>query len=280
MKAWKSHFATVSLTGLAMAGIIAAKLVAPTRPAEGGATVVAADPVETGSLPARRTADAQTRPRRFQPSNFSAGEVRPPAPATVTRSLRFTVPERSDSVVPPAGRFGGSTGVEAATAGETASASGAVRGRPPVRTAGLLPPVGTAPGADAAEPRLRDTPFSQVEVTDGRSFTASGRRIRLAGIRIPAPDRTCRMLDGTPDTCGGRARTHLELFLRNRPVLCALPAEPAKGAVETRCRVGAVDLSEWMVRSGWAEPAGEPDAALTRAAAEARRRRVGLWRGA
>ena len=275
MKVWKSHFATVSLTGLAMAGLIAAKLVAPTRPAESGVTTVAADPVETGSLPARRSIEAQARPRRFQPSNFSAGEVKPPPPATTTQSLRFTVPERSDSVLPPAGRFGGSTGVEAV------ASDGTRGGRAATRMASLLPPDVTPAGSAEGGPterRLRDTPFAQVDVTDGRSFTAAGRRIRLAGIRIPNPDRTCPMLDGTPDTCGGRARTQLELFLRNRPVLCALPANQPKGTVEARCRVGAVDLSEWMVRSGWAEPAGEPDAALTRAAADAKRRRVGLWR--
>jgi endonuclease YncB( thermonuclease family) len=100
--------------------------------------------------------------------------------------------------------------------------------------------------------------FAAVEILDGRTVRAEGVRIRLIGLDLPMPEQMCRTLDGRLEPCATRAATQLELMTRGRAVTCLHRLEQAGEAVG-RCRIGFSDLTERMIRTGFAWPsAGIP----------------------
>ncbi len=207
--------------------------------------------------------------RRAQPSPIAAGEITLPAPTVKTVALSFRPWSESDPDAPTPGRFDPGGAPALALSVET----------PEPRT-----PSGAAPrdqemaeDADAAAPMERDRVFPQVTVVDGRTVQAGRLRIRLAGVALGREDEPCPMLDGTPDTCRNRAKTHLELFLRHRAIVCRLP-EAASGVVEGRCRVGGSDVAAVIARVGLARAGAKADPIVIAGAAEAQRRKLGLWR--
>jgi endonuclease YncB( thermonuclease family) len=116
-----------------------------------------------------------------------------------------------------------------------------------------------APAANAFVPRPAREPesewkvedFARVEVVDGRTLQAGGTRIRLVGIDLPLPEQVCRTLDGRLEPCATRAATQLELLTRYRQVTCHYRLEGAGEAIG-RCRLGTSDLTERMVKTGYA----------------------------
>jgi endonuclease YncB( thermonuclease family) len=71
-------------------------------------------------------------------------------------------------------------------------------------------------------------------------------------------EQMCRTLDGRLEPCATRAATQLELMTRGRAVTCLHRVEQAGEAVG-RCRIGFSDLTERMIRTGFAWPsAGIP----------------------
>lgn len=267
MTALKSYALTAGLTGAVVVTMIGLRYGGSfSAPAdEVVLTASAVDPVTTGSVPRRPAGETAQRPRRFAPSAFTAGEITVPVPTVPTETLRFSkdgVPEG-----PETGRF-------------SSSSDGGPTVRPRTRLAGLDPAAAAGPAGDApaASPTPRETVLSRVEVIDGRTLSAGALRVRLAGVDLLPAGQACPLLDGTAETCRNRARTQLELFLRHRPVACALPSERTGGTVTARCRLGGVDLSEWLVRSGWALGGAGAHPGLAKAAAEAKRRRLGAFR--
>jgi endonuclease YncB( thermonuclease family) len=123
----------------------------------------------------------------------------------------------------------------------------------------------------------REETFARPTVVDGRTLGLGPVTVRLAGIVLPAADETCRLLDGSTAPCAARSATQMELMLRWRPVTCRLPDGP-RGDISTRCRIGATDLAEWLVRNGWARPAQDAPAHLAAAARAAQQQKAGLWR--
>jgi endonuclease YncB( thermonuclease family) len=100
------------------------------------------------------------------------------------------------------------------------------------------------------------------------------RVIRLAGIRETALDRTCTDRASQVWPCGRFAKSSLARFVRARTLDCD-EADPAIRQVETRCRISGQDLSQWLVRYGWAEP---EDGFFENELALAQRENRGLWR--
>ena len=92
--------------------------------------------------------------------------------------------------------------------------------------------------------------FTRVEVVDGRTIAAGPLRIRLAGLDLPAKDEVCRTLDGRLEACAARAATQLELLTRSRTVVCRYRLETSSEGAGT-CRIGASDLAERMLRTGY-----------------------------
>jgi endonuclease YncB( thermonuclease family) len=81
------------------------------------------------------------------------------------------------------------------------------------------------------------------------------KTIRLAGIAVTEPDRTCG--DGSRTwPCGRMARTALRRFVRARAIECDIPQGADSVPDPARCYVGGDDIAAWLVAQGWAEDAG------------------------
>jgi endonuclease YncB( thermonuclease family) len=102
-----------------------------------------------------------------------------------------------------------------------------------------------------ADPAWREAEFAQVTTLDGATLEANGMKIRLVGLDLPQPDEICRTLDGRLERCAARAATQLELLTRWRRVTCDYRIAGA-GEALGRCRIGSSDLTERMIRSGYA----------------------------
>ncbi len=135
----------------------------------------------------------------------------------------------------------------------------AARSKPPAQT------------GDAIEGRAR--------VVDGDSLEIGGERIRLFGIDAPEGRQDCRDAQGRNFRCGDEARRALADMIGGRPVACTPVGESHDRAVSV-CRAGGRDLSEAMVREGYAVELPRHSRGRYRAAErEARDGRRGLWAG-
>jgi endonuclease YncB( thermonuclease family) len=93
--------------------------------------------------------------------------------------------------------------------------------------------------------------FARVTVVDGRTLDSGSVQVRLIGLDLPLPDQVCRTLDGRLEACSARAATQLELLTRHRRVTCHYRVEGVGEAIG-RCRIGLQDLTERMIRTGYA----------------------------
>ncbi len=118
----------------------------------------------------------------------------------------------------------------------------------------------------------------RVKVRDGGTLEDSGVVIRLAEIEAREADGRCTDKNGKDWACGAAGRVALTKFIRYRAVSCGLPDDEKQTEYVTRCTVGGVDLSVWMVRQGWAKPKPDADTALADAADAAKVARLGIWR--
>jgi endonuclease YncB( thermonuclease family) len=92
-------------------------------------------------------------------------------------------------------------------------------------------------------------------------------------VAAPAPAEA----DPASWPCGRAALTAFRMMLRSRAVECFFAADVTDDPVVAPCRTGDTDLSEWLVRQGWAENApNNADFAGTETAARCALR--GMWR--
>lgn len=128
-----------------------------------------------------------------------------------------------------------------------------------------------APEPAPPEPRLERL-FRPVVDTAGAIETAAGR-LSIADIEAPELESSCG--DGAQNwPCGRVARAELRRFIRGRAIECQVPAGAESLPETVRCSVGGDDIGEWLVRHGWARPAG---GTYANAAKEAQTERRGLW---
>lgn len=113
-------------------------------------------------------------------------------------------------------------------------------------------------------------------VQEDGSLKISGYLVHLYGIYIPPTDRTCYTFI-SPMPCGTRASLALEFRISGDFIQCTQRALKRDGSLIANCRQGGEDLSEWMLRKGWA--VALPDAPFEYAAMEkiARARGLGIW---
>ncbi len=87
---------------------------------------------------------------------------------------------------------------------------------------------------------------------------ANGYSVAVSGIDIVRQDETCSE-DGKSWACGIRARTAFRSFLRGRAVACKVPPEADRNLIAAECRIGRLDVGQWLVENGWARAvAGGP----------------------
>mgnify|MGYP002714870491 CR=1 FL=1 len=128
-------------------------------------------------------------------------------------------------------------------------------------------------------PTLATALEGPARVIDGDTLVIAGRRIRILGIDAPEQDQTCHDAAGQTWACGREARQALAARVGWRQVSCRLAGQDRYGRALARCATGGTDLAGWLVREGWAVPAGDEQGRYRAAAREAEARGAGMWRG-
>lgn len=136
----------------------------------------------------------------------------------------------------------------------------------------------TKTAAGGVSPKLKPKRFYRVRVLDSGTLEASGRVIKLDGINPIPSDETCNDKSGTKWLCGTRARLALTRFIRGRAVVCKVPEKDKAKALTARCSLASKDLSVWVAAQGWAKPAAPPKPKIAKAADQARKKKIGIWR--
>ena len=116
------------------------------------------------------------------------------------------------------------------------------------------------------------------EVIDGETLIVAGHRLRLEGIKAPAPGTRCQ-LRGNAHNCGRISTTALMDLTAGATVTCRRREAVAKdGSRYARCRADGYDLSEGMVYTGWAEADGTQMSRYAAFELDARSAPRGMWR--
>lgn len=111
-------------------------------------------------------------------------------------------------------------------------------------------------------------------IIDAGTIEIGNHRIRLYGIEAPADNQTCTA-DGKMWNCGREATWALAYELAEHWLICR-----DKGLGSAICFIGGIhDVGERMVRKGWARADRSVTQDYNAAETEARRDRVGVWRG-
>ena len=130
----------------------------------------------------------------------------------------------------------------------------------------------------AVTPKLKAKRFYRVRVLDSGTLEASGFVIKLDGVSPIPSDETCKDASGTKWLCGTRARMALSRFIRGRAVVCKVPEKDKAKTLTARCSLARMDLSLWVATQGWAKPAKPPEPKIAKAADQARKKKIGIWR--
>jgi len=213
-------------------------------------------------------------------------EVAAPAPTQERPPVRIVTPAPAPEVAaqPAPGN---------APPGETAEVAAAPAPSAELDQPAAAPRVVGGPGITpgpfaAAEPLPREavpagpepadwTTYRRVTVVGAGEIDLGKRRIVLAGIAPLPPDRQCRVTKGAAERpCAALAL----LALRQRVRGLGLQCRSAPDAVSADCRIGATDLSLWLIEQGWAEAASDAPESYRAAESEARCAAKGLWRTA
>lgn len=125
--------------------------------------------------------------------------------------------------------------------------------------------------------RLReDLLVGPARIVDGDTVEIAGVNVRLAGLDAPERAQLCKDARGREFGCGTAATDYLTFLVDEAPVTCRGRGRDRYGRMIGHCRANGVDLSEAMIRRGWAVAyLGELDAVER----EARERKVGMWAG-
>ncbi len=115
-------------------------------------------------------------------------------------------------------------------------------------------------------------------VIDGDTISLGGLRVRLEGIDAPELDQHC----GTGQaswSCGRASAAHLARLVSGG-VSCRMTGYDAYGRSLGVCTAGRQEINAQMVREGMAWAFVRYGQVYAAAEAEARERRLGVWRGA
>lgn len=126
---------------------------------------------------------------------------------------------------------------------------------------------------------LPDGPFElrRPQVLDAGTLKTEDLTVRIAHVDALAANETCQSRLGGTWPCGARARTSLRGLVRMFTITCEKTTELDTDQVAAVCTRRKINIGEWLVRQGWADPAeGAPDQYLA-LADEARKAKKGKW---
>lgn len=107
--------------------------------------------------------------------------------------------------------------------------------------------------------KWKGTPLYQAVASAAGRIEAKGYSVAVSGVDIMPEDETCIDEAGKSWPCGVRARAAFRALIRQRAVNCVVPPEGGRDLISASCRIGKVDLGEWLVTNGWVRPvAGGP----------------------
>jgi endonuclease YncB( thermonuclease family) len=115
---------------------------------------------------------------------------------------------------------------------------------------------------------------------DADQVVIGATRVRLAGMDAPALDQLCLNPQGERWTCGSAARDALIKFSGDKSWTCTPTRTDRFGRSVAKCLVDGEDVSQWMVRNGWALAYLQFSKAYEADEKEARDSKSGLWAGA
>lgn len=115
---------------------------------------------------------------------------------------------------------------------------------------------------------------TRVQVHDASSFVYDSQIYLLSKIIGTDPKRRCRNDAGMVFACGGQSRAFLRKLITGSYLECRV-WQVARSIRLADCLIGQRGLAEMMVASGFARAA--PGSGLKEIAAQAMRKRVGLW---
>lgn len=126
---------------------------------------------------------------------------------------------------------------------------------------------------------LSSPALAGVEIVDGDTLRIDGERVRLWGMDAPERKQACQ-INGQSVPIGQRATDTLRQVLGNGPLRCDAKDRDRYGRTVSECWAGEVNVSEAMVRLGWAWalPRYSKDRFLS-AQEEAERENRGVWAG-
>ncbi|CAN7162939.1 hypothetical protein LJR251_000145 [Rhizobium rhizogenes] len=228
-----------------------------TKPATEPQATPTAQPTQSETAPATAPEIKTAEPE--QSSSTQATADQPPPQKAETEQ---TKPKQASPPPAPADQA------------DRAAAAAAHRTAPMVPSSQQASPGGSQTPSDDQKQAGGMEPVELIRPSSDRAgmLTVGNRSVQLSGIIPTDVGRMCAGSDGKSWPCGTAARTAFRMYLRGRIIDCDLPSQTWQGTVTGNCRYVRIDLSEWLVRFGWAEPeAGSPLAAVAEQAKQQKR---------
>jgi endonuclease YncB( thermonuclease family) len=124
---------------------------------------------------------------------------------------------------------------------------------------------------------------SAMDITDGDTVIVARTKIRLLDLDAPETDQICLDRNGEFWRCGIAARDALIKWAATKQWTCHLTGQQTYNRSLASCFVDNEDVSEWMVRAGWAMSPNNGKGYSHRFDADerlAREGKNGIWSGA
>jgi endonuclease YncB( thermonuclease family) len=118
------------------------------------------------------------------------------------------------------------------------------------------------------------------KIRDGDQVAFGATRIRLAGIDAPSNDQLCLNASGERWACGAAAHEALAGFAGDKAWTCHVQRTDRFGRSVAKCEIDGEDVSQWMVKNGWALAFVRFTPAYSADEKSAREAKAGIWAGA